>query len=83
MNGEELKKALLDQSRVEAGGIEYKCVSSIIYKRNPNGSIRVLAELQDKRANSVTVIEMSRVNLIEEKENEICTDTHANNVAQT
>ncbi|OGO90320.1 MAG: hypothetical protein A2Y17_12185 [Clostridiales bacterium GWF2_38_85] len=62
MDSQELKQALLDGSPVSCNGINYKCVSAIIY-RAANGKIFTAAELLDKNRNSVSIVEPARVEL--------------------
>ena len=60
MNSKELKSALMDGSPVLHGGIEYSCVSAIIY-RVKNGEIVVSAELLDKNKNCVVIAPMGKI----------------------
>jgi len=60
MTGEELKGAFKAGTPVINGGITYKCVSAIIYRRSGNGVI-IQAELQDRSGHSITIAEASRV----------------------
>ena len=60
MTGEEIKDALLKGYPVSAGGIEYKCVSAIIYRKQ-SGRITVSGELLDKNRNSVTIVPLDKI----------------------
>ena len=55
MTAEEIKDALMKKYPVCANGIEYKCVTAVIY-RERNKRIVVSAELLDKNKNSVTIV---------------------------
>lgn len=55
MNGEELKDALLKKYPVCANGIEYKCLTAVIY-REQDGRIMMSAELLDKTGRSVSIV---------------------------
>lgn len=60
MNNEELKSALFDRCPVEHNGIEYKCVTAIIY-RNKGGRLSISAEIADKKTNSVCIVEAEKL----------------------
>lgn len=60
MTSEEIKDALLNKYPVCADGIEYKCVTAVIY-RERDGNIVVSAELLDKNQNSVTVVLLKNI----------------------
>lgn len=60
MTSEEIKDALLKKYPVIAGGIEYKCVTAVIY-RESNGRITVSGELLDKHKNSVTIVALDKI----------------------
>ena len=60
MTNEELKSALMSGCPVESGGIIYKCVSAIIF-RKVNGKIKVSAELRDRHTYSLTVAEPAKI----------------------
>jgi hypothetical protein len=51
---------LLKKYPVHAHGIEYKCVTAVIY-REINGRIAVSAELLDKCKNSVSIVELDKI----------------------
>lgn len=54
MTNTELKEAMMAEEPVVCNGIEYKCISAIIYRKNGNG-ITVQAELLDKTMHSVSI----------------------------
>lgn len=54
MTNEELKEALFNKTPVTAGGINYQCVSAIIY-RVINKTLTIQVELLDKNNKSVTI----------------------------
>ena len=60
MTAEEVKDALLKKYPVIADGIEYKCVTAVIY-RERYGKIVVSAELLDRSGRSVTVVSLKNV----------------------
>lgn len=56
MTNAELKDAMMAEEPVICGGIEYKCISALIYRKSESGSgVRVQAELLDKSKNSVSI----------------------------
>lgn len=65
MSNEELKEALLSEAPVESGGIIYKRVSGIIYRKSAKGGIQIQAELEDRCAHSITIADPTRVNAVE------------------
>ena len=60
MTAEEIKDALLKKYPVCAHGIEYKCVTAVIY-REQDKRIVVSAELLDRCGNSVTIVPLDKV----------------------
>ena len=60
MTGQELKDDLMRGCPVIWSGLEYSCVSAIIY-RNVHGKIKVAAELLDQNDNSVVIVPAERV----------------------
>lgn len=60
MNNEELKAALFSRCPVEHNGIEYKCVTAIIY-RNKGGKLDISAEVADKKSNSVCIVNAEKL----------------------
>ena len=67
MSNEELKGAFLSGQPVESGGIVYKCISAIIYRKSKaKGGITVTAELLDKTRNSVSIADPARITALKE-----------------
>lgn len=60
MTGEEIKDALLKKSPVCANGIEYKCVTAVIY-REQDKKIVVSGELLDRCGHSVTIVPLDKI----------------------
>jgi hypothetical protein len=60
MTSEEIKDALLNKYAVVANGIEYKCVTAVIY-REKDGRITVSGELLDKCNHSGTVVALDKI----------------------
>lgn len=60
MTNQELKEAMMSGKCVLYNGAEYKCVSAIIYRRNGN-KIKIQAELTDKNAHSVSIVNPDKV----------------------
>ena len=60
MTSEEIKDALLKKYPVCANGIEYKCVTAVIY-REQSGRITVSGELLDKNQKSVTIVSLDKI----------------------
>lgn len=67
MNNEELKNALFSGCPVEHNGIEYKCVSAIIY-RNKGGKLEISAEVADKKSNSVCIVGIEKLREVSNEE---------------
>lgn len=70
MTSEQIKKAMVNFSPVRYNGVEFKNINAYTYRiyRNPNtGKFKEAfqLELQDKYANSVTIAEAEKVELIE------------------
>ena len=61
MTSEEAKKYLYSRSEVICNGIEYKCISAIIYRIDARNNIVVSAELLDKGEHSVTIAQIKDV----------------------
>lgn len=55
MTNDEAKQAFFDHVPVIWNGIEYNCISAIIYRFDSYGNLVVSAELFDKCGYSVTV----------------------------
>lgn len=64
MDSNEIKDALLKGYPVEYGGRKYDCVSGIIYRKGEKG-ISVTLELLDRKHNSITVCQPSKVKKVE------------------
>ena len=60
MTAEEIKDALFKKYPVCANGIEYKCVTAVIY-RERDGRIAVSGELLDRCKNSVTIVPLDKI----------------------
>jgi hypothetical protein len=60
MTNTEIKEAMIKKVSVMYDGIVYKCVSAIIY-RPINNQIKVIAELKDMKANSVTLALIEKI----------------------
>lgn len=60
MTAEEIKDALLKKYPVIANGIEYRCVSAVIY-REQDRKVVVSAELLDKNQKSVTIVSLDKI----------------------
>lgn len=60
MSNAELKEALFSKEPVMHMGIEYRCVSGIIY-RVCKGELYITAELSDRCGHSVTIVHAERV----------------------
>lgn len=66
MTNDELKEAFIHEKPVEYNGSIYKYVSAIIYRKDVNGRRVVQAELMDKNAHSVIIVDPSRVSVVTE-----------------
>lgn len=64
MNTEELKAAFKSGVTVECGGIVYKCITAIIYRKAGNG-FKIQAELQDRNTNSVSICNPDKITIAE------------------
>lgn len=69
MTNEEAKDALYKRIPVTYNGIEYLCLSAIIYRFDQNAGLSILAELRDKSKNSVTIANVKDVTAYD-KENQ-------------
>ena len=63
MTNQELKDAMLNRVPIIYNGMEYDCVSGIIY-RNVGGKIAVTAELFDKSHNSVSIVSPQKISIV-------------------
>ena len=66
MTNEEVKKALQERFPVKYNGIEYSCVTAIIYRYDARGKLLVSAELLDKNKNCVVIALIKDVHAINE-----------------
>ena len=66
MTNEEAKQALFNRTPVIWKGIVYGYINAIIYRIDREGRLIVSAELQDKRANSVTVVRVQDIQGVSE-----------------
>ena len=66
MTNEEAKQAFFAGAPVIWKEIVYARISAIIYRLDRNGHLIVSAELQDKRANSVTVVRVQDIQGVSE-----------------
>jgi hypothetical protein len=60
MNKDEIKAAFLEGVPVVHRGIEYVCISALIYRRS-GGKLLAQVELHDKCNHSVTIAQPERV----------------------
>lgn len=61
MTGEEARHALFRKTPVIYNGIEYLCITAIIYKCDENNELYVSAELLDKNKRSVIIAKLKDV----------------------
>lgn len=61
MTNEEAKTALLHRTPVIYNGIEYLCLSAIIYRYDKNDKLLISAELTDKNKRSVIIAQLKDV----------------------
>lgn len=69
MTNEEAKNALINRTPVTYNGINYSCISAIIY-RYQNNNLLISAELTDKTLRSVTIAQLKDVNLTYDNQNQ-------------
>ena len=60
MTAEEIKDALLKKYPVRANGIDFLCVTAVIY-REKDGRVTVSGELLDKNRHSVTIVSLDKI----------------------
>ncbi|SHG89824.1 hypothetical protein SAMN02744040_00082 [Tepidibacter thalassicus DSM 15285] len=60
MTNKELKEAMMSEESIIFDGAEYKCISAIIYRKSGN-KIKIRAELMDKNAHSVIIVNPDKV----------------------
>lgn len=61
MTNDEAKTALFRRTPVTYNGIEYLCISAIIYRVDSNNELIISAELLDKSRRSVTNAQLKDV----------------------
>lgn len=66
MTKDEAKAAFLKGSPVVHGGIRYKSITALIYRRDSVKGIRVQLELLDYNARCVVIVEPERVTIAKE-----------------
>lgn len=66
MTNDEAKSAFLKGSPVTFGGVRYKGITALIYRRDGVKGIRVQLELLDYNARCVVIVEPERVELAKE-----------------
>lgn len=66
MTNEEAKQAFFDGVPVKANGVNYTCISAIIYRLDRDKNLIVSAELQDKNRNSVTIARVKDIEGVNE-----------------
>lgn len=66
MTNDEVKKAWYEKKPVHSGGIDYLCVSALIYRITPNGEMIMSVELLDKNEHSVTIANPEKVEVVGE-----------------
>jgi hypothetical protein len=74
----ELKEAMMNEYPVMFNGVEYKCISGIIYRKNRN-EVEIRAELLDKTMRSVSIVHPSRIERKEDNRYEEvirCSEVH-------
>lgn len=62
MTNQELKDAMLQSLPIIYNGMEFSCISGIIY-RNKGGKVAVTAEILDKNQNSVVITTPDKIQL--------------------
>ena len=70
MTNEDAKKALLYKYPVTYNGLNYSCISAIIYRYDKNNNLLISAELTDKTNRSVTIAQLKDVNIANDNENQ-------------
>lgn len=66
MTNEEAKRAFFDETPVISGGIRYKYISAVIYKKDANKNVIVSVELSDECGHSTTIVRVQDVSLCTE-----------------
>ena len=70
MTNDEAKTALLKRTPVVCNGIEYLCISAIIYRYDKHDNLIISAELKDKNKNSLTYAQIKDVITTYDKQNQ-------------
>lgn len=73
MTNNEAKIALKNRTPVVFNGIEYLCISAIIYRYDKNKNLVISAELTDKNTRSVTIAQLKDVITTYDTENQATT----------
>lgn len=63
MTNEEAKQAFLKRTPIIHNGIEYLCISAIIYKIDKNNELLISAELLDRSKRGVTIARVKDISL--------------------
>ena len=74
MTNDQAKTALFQRTPVTYNGIDYLCISAIIYRCDENNNLIISAELTDKNKRSVTIAQLKDV--ISTYDNQNQTTTH-------
>ena len=61
MTNEEAKQAFFDETPVMCGGIRYKYISAVIYKKDANKKVIVSVELCDRCGHSHSIVRVQDV----------------------
>jgi hypothetical protein len=69
MTNDEVKKAWLARIPVCCDGINYFCVSALIYRLTENGEMILSVELMDKNGHSITIARPEKVEVTNVGEN--------------
>lgn len=66
MQFDDLKNAMIEELPVEYGGVKYKCITGIIYRKNirKKGRIGIQVELMSTQRNSVVIVDLQKVILV-------------------
>lgn len=73
MTNEEAKTALFNRTPVTFNGIEYHCISAIVYRCDENKNLSISAELLDKNKRSVIIAQLKDVNTTHDNQNQTTT----------
>ena len=64
MTGEEVKQAFFDDVPVKYKGVEYSCITGIIYRKDTKRNLIVSAELLDKCGHSVVIAQIKDIDAV-------------------